>query len=127
MLLRKLVAALCPVLLCLLCCILFLWLDGRMPLGSFLPFLLKGLLLGCVLGLLLPVAGIAVKNNGLIPCLFIGAAILAFLLLYQYLETQHVVNWPVLKGLIAINGQVVMVEGSVAGFLFLTGMLNRRK
>ena len=127
MLLRRLVAALCPVVLCLLCCILFRWLDSLMSSGGFLLFLLKGLLLGCCAGLLLPVAGIAAKNNGLIPWLFVAAGLLALLLLYQYLETRRVVNWPALKALITVDGQVVLVEGAVAGFLLLTGILNRRK
>jgi len=125
MLLRKLVAALCPVLLCLLCCILFLWLDGLLQAGNFFLFLLKGLLLGCIVGLLLPVAGITTRNNGLILWLFVAAGLLLLLLLYQYLETMHVVNWPVLKALITINGQVVLAEGTVAGFLLLTGIMAR--
>jgi len=127
MLLRRLVAALFPVLLCLLCCILFQWLDGLMQAGSFFLFLLKGLLLGCVAGLLLPVAGITTKSNGLIPWLFVAAGLMALLLLYQYLETQQILNWPALNALITINGHAVLAEGTVAGFLLLTGIMNRRR
>ncbi|MCL1855026.1 MAG: hypothetical protein FWF86_04770 [Clostridia bacterium] len=127
MLLRRLMAALFPVLLCLLCCILFQWLDGLMQAGSFFLFLVKGLLLGCMTGLLLPVAGIAAKNNGLVPWLFIAAGLLALLLLYQYLEIQQAVNWPALKALITISGHAVLAEGTVASFLLLTGIINRRK
>ena len=127
MLLRRLVAALFPMLLCLLCCILFQWLDSRMQAGSFFLFLLKGLLLGCVTGLLLPAAGITAKNNGLIPWLFVAAGLLTLLLLYQYLEMQRVIHWPVLHALITVSGHAVLAEGTVAGFLLLTGILNRRK
>ncbi len=127
MLLRKLVAALCPLLLCLLTCALFRWLDSLLPAGNFLLFLLKGLLLGFCVALLLPVAGIGTRHNGLIPWLFVAAGVLALLMLYQYLETVGVVSWPALKALISINGQVVLVEGTVTGFLLLTGFLGRRR
>jgi len=124
---RRLMAALFPTLLCLLCCILFQWLDNLIQAGSFYLFLCKGLLLGCMAGLLLPVAGISTKNNGLISWLFVAAGLLALLLLYQYLETQQIVNWPVLNALITINGHAVLAEATVVGFLLLTGIINRRK
>jgi len=127
MLLRKLVAALCPLILCLLTCILFRWLNGLMKEGNFLLFLLKGLLLGLCVALLLPVAGITTHSNGLMPWLFVAAGLLALLLCYQYLETLGVLSWPVLKALISINGQVVLAEGAVTGFLLLTGFLGRRR
>jgi len=124
---RRLMTALFPTLLCLLCCILFQWLDTVIQAGGFFLFLCKGLLLGCVAGLLLPVAGISARNNGLIPWLFVAAGLLALLLLYQYLETQQIVNWPALNALIAINGHAILAEGTVAGFLLLTAIINRRK
>ena len=127
MLLRKLVAALTPLLLCLLTSVLFRWLDGLMPSGNFFLFVLKGLLLGLCVALLLPVAGISTRNNGLMHWLFVAAVVLALLVLYQYLETVRVVNWPALKTLISINGQVVLVESTVMGFLLLTGILGRRR
>jgi hypothetical protein len=127
MLLRKLVAALCPLLLCLLTCILFRWLDGLMKEGDFFLFVFKGLLLGLCVALLLPVAGITTRSNGLMPWLFVAAGVLALLLFYQYLETLRVVSWPALKALISINGQVVLAESAVTGFLLLTGFLGRRR
>ena len=42
MLLRKLVAALCPLLLCIVLCLLYRWLDGVLGAGLFWSFLLKG-------------------------------------------------------------------------------------
>lgn len=127
MLLRKLVASLCPLLLCLLTCVLFRWLDGLLVPGDFFGFVLKGLLLGCCVALLLPLAGITTRSNGLIPWLFVAAGVLLLLVFYQYLETIHVVNWPVLKALISINGQVVLVESTLAGFLLLAATLNRKR
>lgn len=127
MLLRKLVAALCPLLLCLLTCILFRWLDGLMEAGNFFLFAVKGVLLGVCIALLLPVAGITSRTNGLVRWLFVAAGILFLFLFYQYLETIGVVNWPGLKSLISINGQVVLVESVVMGFLLVTGLLNRKR
>ena len=49
MLLRRLVAALGPLLLCVLVCAIFRWLDGMIGAASFLAFLLKGALLGAAL------------------------------------------------------------------------------
>ena len=94
---------------------------------AFFLFLCKGLLLGCFLALFLPVAGISTKNNGLVPWLYIAAGLLALLLLLQYLETIHVLRWALLHSLIAINSQVILVEGAGVGFLLLTGLINRKK
>ena len=43
--------------------------------------------------------------------------------MYQYLETRGVVNWPALRAVISINGQVVLTESTVMGFLALTAAL----
>ncbi|MEG2703203.1 MAG: hypothetical protein RSA65_11335, partial [Clostridia bacterium] len=73
MLLRRLVAALCPLLLCMLTCVLFRWLDGLLGASAFFSFLLKGLFTGLCLALVLPLSGIRLRTNGLMPCLLIGA------------------------------------------------------
>ena len=127
MLLRKLVAALCPLLLCLLTCGIFQWLDGLIPAGDFFSFLLKGLLLGACVALLLPVAGISSKTNGLAGWLFAAAGILLLVVLYQYLETIRFIHWPVLRALLSINGQVIWVECTIVGFLLVTAFLNRNR
>ncbi len=77
MLLRRLVAALGPLLLCVLVCAVFRWLDGMIGAASFLAFLLKGALLGAALALTLPLAGIRARTNGLTGWLLLGAGILA--------------------------------------------------
>ena len=127
MLMRKIVAALCPLLLCLVTCVLYRWLDGLLAQGDFFLFLLKGILLGVCVALLLPLAGISARNNGLIRLLYVAAGLLLVFLVYQYLETVGVVHWPILKSIVSINGQVVLVESTVMGFLTVTAMFNTKK
>ena len=88
MLLRRLVAALGPLLLCVLVCAAFRWMDGMIGAASFLAFLLKGALLGAALALTLPLADPA-RTNGLTGWLLLGAGIPAVALAYQYLETEE--------------------------------------
>ena len=119
MLLRRLVAALGPLLLCVLVCAVFRWLDGMIGAASFLAFLLKGALLGAALALTLPLAGIRARTNGLTGWL------LAVALAYQYLETEGLVSVPVLRAVLSINGQVVLTEGAALGYLCTTAVLYR--
>ena len=123
MLLRRLVAALGPLLLCMLVCAVFRWLDGMIGAASFLAFLLKGALLGAALALTLP--GIRARTNGLTGWLLLGAGILAVALAYQYLETEGAVSVPVLRAVLSINGQVVLTEGAALGYLCTTAVLYR--
>ena len=125
MLLRRLVAALGPLLLCVLVCAVFRWLDGMIGAASFLAFLLKGALLGAALALALPLAGIRARTNGLTGWLLLGAGILAVALAYQYLETEGLVSVPVLRAVLSINGQVVLTEGAALGYLCTTAVLYR--
>lgn len=125
MLLRRLVAALGPLLLCVLVCAAFRWLDGWMGAASFLAFLLKGALLGVALALTLPLAGVRARTNGLTGWLLLGAGILAAALAYQYLETEGLISMPVLRAVLSINGQVVLTEGAALGYLCTTVALYR--
>lgn len=125
MLLRRLVAALGPLLLCVLVCAAFRWLDGWMGTASFLAFLLKGALLGVALALTLPLAGVRARTNGLTGWLLLGAGILAAALAYQYLETEGLISMPVLRAVLSINGQVVLTEGAALGYLCTTAALYR--
>ena len=90
MLLRRLVAALGPLLLCVLVCAAFRWMDGMMGATGFLAFLLKGALLGVALALTLPLAGIRARTNGLTGWLLLGAGILAVALA---LSLIHIYTW----------------------------------
>lgn len=125
MLLRKLVAALCPLLLCLVLCLLYRWLDGVLAAGLFGSFLLKGLLLGVALALIIPLAGLRCHAKGLQPWLYVGAALLGVTLGYQYLETIGAVHSQLLLSLFTLNGQVILVEGAAAGFMTVTALLSK--
>ena len=114
MLLRKLVAALCPLLLCIVLCLLYRWLDGVLAAGLFGSFLLKGLLLGVALALIIPLAGLRCHAKGLQPWLYVG---------YQYLETIGAVHSQLLLSLFTLNGQVILVESAAAGFMTVTALL----
>ena len=120
MLLRKLVAALCPLLLCLVLCLLYRWLDGVLGAGLFWSFLLK-----VMLALIIPLAGLRCHSKGLQPWLYAGAALLAVTLCYQYLETTGVVHSALLLSLFTLNGQVILVEGAAAGFMTVTALLSK--
>lgn len=127
MLLRKLVAAFWPVLLCAVACMLFRWVDGWLGAAAFWAFVVKGGLLGAVLALALPLAGVKAHTNGLAGWLLAGAVLLLAAIVYQYLETTGAVHWPLMASLMAFNGQVVLVESTVMGYLAVTGLWYRRR
>lgn len=125
MLLRKLVAAVCPLLYCILLAVVFRWLDSLTWLSAFWGYAVKGLLVGTALGLILPAGGVASRMNGLQPWLLCGALLLLALILLQYLSFTGLLQLTVLE-LIGLNPQVVLVEGAAIGFILITVFLNRR-
>lgn len=127
MLMRKLFVALGPLLLCLLLCLLFRWMDALLVLSGFWQYALKGAALGAGIALLLPVAGITVKNNGLTVFLFVAAGLLALLLLWQGLETAGKLHWPALLAVIGVSGQAVLLESTFVSYLALTAAFHLRK
>ena len=127
MLMRKLLVVLGPLMMCLLTCLIFRWLDGLLAAGNFFLYAIKGVALGVCVGLLLPVAGIYTRNTGLTGWLYVAAGLLLITLTCQYLEAVRVVNWPALKAIISINGQVILVESTVMGFLVLTALLGGKR
>ena len=127
MLLRKLTVAFAPLLLCIVVCTAFRWVDGLWGSGSFLAFAAKGVLLGAALALVLPAAGVRVHTNGLTGWLFVGAAVLLGALVYQFMETTGRVHVPMLQSVMAFNGQVVLVEAAAMGYMTMTGLLYRRR
>ena len=127
MLMRRLLAVFGPIVLCLLTCAVFMWLDRWFAPGSFFLYALKGIVLGLCVALVLPAAGISAKNTGLTPMLFIGAGLLLLTLVYQYMETVGAVSVPALRATLSINAQVVLIESTVMGYLALAGVLNRRR
>lgn len=126
MLLRKLVAAFCPLLLCLGVCLAFRWIDGWLGSGALAAFVFKGVLLGAALGLTLPIAGIRAYTNGLAKWLLLGAGVLLAVLVYQSLEVAGVLHVAFLRSVLGVNGQVVLVESTAMGYLTCTGLLYRR-
>ena len=126
MLLRKLTAALLPLLLCVVFCAALRLLDGWLGAGGFWAFALKGVLLGGLLALVLPIAGVRAHTNGLTPWLFTGAGILLAFLLYQYMETIGTLHSAFLSSLLTVNGQVILVESAFMGYLTAAGAIYRR-
>ena len=127
MLMRRLITVVCPLILCLLTSVVFMLLDRWFAAGNFFAYLLKGVALGIGVALLLPVAGIRVRHTGLTGLLYIAAVLLLITLGYQYLETVGAVHWPALKAVLSINGQVILIEGTMMGYLALTAFLNRKR
>lgn len=127
MLLRKMVAALCPLMLCALVCTVFRWIDGLMGSGAFWAFVIKGVLLGAALALVLPAAGVRAHTNGLTGWLWLGAGLLFAAVMYQYLETEGVLHLPVLASMMAFNGQVVLVESTAMGYMASAALWYRRR
>ena len=95
--------------------------------SAYASFVLKGLLLGAALALTLPIAGVKAYTNGLAGWLLGGAVLLGAVLLYQYLETTGAVHLPVLRTLLTVNGQVVLVESTAAGYLAAAGLWYRKR
>ena len=127
MLLRKLVVAICPLLVCAVVCMAFRWVDGWLGSSAFWAFVIKGGLLGAALALTLPIGGIRAHTNGLAGWLLAGAALLFAAILYQYMETTGEVHWPLLAALMTFNGQVVLVESAVMGYMLTAGLWYRKR
>lgn len=127
MLLRKLMVAVCPLILCVVVCSVFKWLDGWLGSTAYAAFVLKGVLLGVALAMVLPIAGVHARTNGLCGWMLAGAAVLGAALLYQYLETNGLVHAPIISALMTINGQVVLVESAAMGYLTAAGLWYRKR
>ena len=113
MFLRKLTVMVAPLLLALGLCLLFPVMGGL----GFWSNVLKGLLMGVVLALLLPISGAGRKREPFAGLLWVPAVVLALAVTYQYLESIGTVNWPVLSMLTTRDGQVVMVECALTGYM----------
>ena len=119
-------AAVCPLLLCILLSIAYRWIDGLGWLSGFWGYALKGLLLGVCLALTLPAGGVKSRMNDLQPWFLGGVGLLAALILLQYLAFAQVVRL-LLLDLLGVNPQLVLVEGAAIGFMLVTVILNRRR
>ena len=113
MLLRKLLAALFPLIVCLLLCALYDWLDSVMQ-ASFFTYLLKGLPLGACLALIPPVAGVKSRLLGLSIWLLLGAGLILVTLALQYLASEGILAQATIFA--KVNGQTVLVESAALGY-----------
>ncbi len=115
MFLRKLTVLLLP-----LCMLLFLCLLTPL-LASLDPFfgsLLLGLILGCLLGLLLPLSGATRLREPFAWLLWIPAAVILLVLLYQYLAVNHVGDTlPVLRLLAVKDTRIITAESAFAAYM----------
>ena len=115
MFLRKLTVIMVPlcmlVLLCLLLPLLF-------SLDWFFGGLFIGLLLGALLSLLLPLAGATRLREPFAWLLFIPAAVVLLVLLYQFLAANRVGDTiPVLRLLAVNEPRIVTAEGAFAAYM----------
>ena len=113
MFLRKLTVMVAPLLLAAALCLLFPVMGGL----GFWSNVLKGLLMGVVLALLLPLSGAGRKREPFAGLLWVPAVVLALVVTYQYLESIGTVNWPVLSMLTTRDAQVVLVECAFTGYM----------
>lgn len=123
MLLRRMIAAVLPLIYCVGMILAFRWLDGQSWLSAFWGYAVKGLLLGLVLALILPTGGVKSRMNGLQPWVLAGAGLLAALVAVQFLCFAGYLSLP----FFAPDPQLVLAESAIVGFLLVTVFLNRRR
>ena len=119
MFLRKLTVILVPLCMLLLLCLL---LPLLFSLDWFFGGLFIGLLLGALLSLLLPLAGATRLREPFAWLLWIPAAVILLILLYQYLASvSPSLQVPVLRLLSVQPGSsgswIVAIEGAFAAYL----------
>jgi len=85
-------------------------------LGAFWGSLVLGLLLGILLGLLLPLAGATRLREPFAWLLWVPAAILLLVLLYQYLATLGV-SVPLLRLLAVNDSRIITLESAFAAYM----------
>ena len=113
MFLRKLIVILTPLGVLLALCLLTPVLSALSP---FFSSLLLGLLLGVLLGLLLPLAGATRLREPFAWLLWIPAAVILLVLLYQYLASMGV-DIPLLRLLAVQDARIVTVEATFAAYM----------
>ena len=119
MFLRKLTVLLVPLGMLLLLCLLFPLFSSMDP---FFGSLLLGAVMGVMLALLLPLAGATRLREPFAWLLWIPAAVILLVLLYQFLASQQVgQNLPVLRLLVVpsdYHGSLyVAVESAFAAYM----------
>jgi len=116
MFLRKLVVMAVPLLMVLVLALWFpLW-QGE----TGMHYLLKGVVMGVILGLLLPLSGAIRRREAFSSLLWVPVALLGAAALYQAVAAQGGISLPVLNLLETSDGQVFLMEGTFFGFMLVT-------
>jgi len=113
MFVRKLIVIVLPLGMLLLISLLTPVLSS---LGAFWGSLLLGLCLGAALGLLLPLAGATRLREPFAWLLWIPAALILLILLYQYLASMGV-DIPLLRLLAVNDTRIITVESAFASYM----------
>ncbi len=113
MFLRKLTVIAVPLGMLLLICLLI---PALSSLGAFFGSLLLGALLGVALGLLLPLAGATRLREPFAHLLWIPAAVILLVLLYQYLASMGT-DVPLLRLLATNDSRLITVESAFAAYM----------
>ena len=122
MFLRKLTVIVVPLALGWALCVLFPLLSGL----GFWSNVLKGLLLGAGLALLLPLSGAGRKKEPFAGLLWVPALLLMLTVGYQYLHSIGAASVPMLNNLATTDGQVVLVECVLVGYMTLQSLRTRK-
>ena len=115
MFLRKLTVILVPLGMILVLCLILPLFSSLSP---FFSSLLFGLILGVLLALLLPLSGATRLREPFAWLLWIPAALILFILLYQYLASIQVGDTvPVLRLLKTNDTRVIALEAAFAAYM----------
>ena len=115
MFLRKLTVILVPLGMLLVLCLL-VPLFGSMD--SFFGPLLLGAALGALLAFLLPLSGATRFREPFAWLLFIPAAVILLILLYQYIASVRIgLDLPVLRLLVTGDTRVIIMESSFTSYM----------
>ena len=113
MFLRKLTVLVLPLGMLLALCLLI---PVFSAMDAFFGSLLLGSALGVALGLLLPLAGATRLREPFAHLLWIPAAVVLLILIYQYLASLGV-DLPVLRLLSTLDTRVITVESAFAAYM----------
>ena len=115
MFLRKLTVLLVPLGMLLVMCLLAPLFYSMTP---YLGSLLQGALLGVLLALLLPLAGATKMREPFAWLLWIPAALVLLILLYQYLASQGIGrDVAVLRLLATTDSRIITIEAAFAAYM----------
>ena len=116
MFLRKLTVILVPLGMLLFLCLLIQLLFSSMD--AFFGPLLLGAVLGVMLSLLLPLAGATRLREPFAWLLWLPAAVILLILLYQFLAWQQISrDLPVLRLLVTGDARIIITESAFASYM----------